>query len=279
MSVHLFGRLADGTEISEIRLATAAGATASVITLGASVRDLVVPLTGGSGRRVVLGFPTLEGYLANPGYIGVTAGRHASRIGRGLLPIGGVRYQLTLNDGGRHHLHGGTTGFSRRPWRILAEDAVSVTLGLTSPDGDQGYPGTVEARCTYRLEEPATLRVVMTATADAPTAVSLAHHSYFTLSPRRSIRDHRLAVNARHYTPLDAERIPTGEISGGCRHGIRLSCAPADFQSRAGRGFPLRLQSCPRSRRRPARLGSHAAGAGRKPANGRPHRRALPGVL
>ena len=149
------------------------GRTASIITFGASVRDLVVPLADGSGRRVVLGFPTLEGYLGNPGYIGVTAGRHASRIGRGLLPIDGVRHQLTLNDKGRHHLHGGTTGFSHRPWRILAEDETSVTLGLTSPDGDQGYPGTVEARCTYRLEEPATLRVVMAATTDAPTVRQL----------------------------------------------------------------------------------------------------------
>ena len=186
MSVHPFGRLADGTEISEIRLATAAGANGFNHHLRRVGSRSCRAAADGSGRRVVLGFPTIEGYLANPGYIGVTAGRHASRIGGGCLPIDGVRHQLTLNDGGRHHLHGGTTGFSRRPWCILAEDDASVTLGLTSPDGDQGYPGTVEARCTYRLEEPATLRVVMAATTDAPTVVSLAHHSYFALSPRRS---------------------------------------------------------------------------------------------
>jgi aldose 1-epimerase len=222
MAIQPFGRTPDGTDIGEVVLATPGGLEAKIIEFGATVRDLVVPLAGGK-RRVVLGFDTLEGYLGNGGYIGVTAGRHASRTGGGKLPVEGRVHQLTLNNG-PNHLHGGTAGFSHRPWRIVAHDAESVTLALTSPDGDQGYPGTVEARCTYRLLDPGTLRVVMTATTDAPTFVSLAHHSYFTLTPGRSIRDHRLQVNARHYTPMDEALIPTGEIRA-------VAGTPFDFRA------------------------------------------------
>src|SRR5947209_32596 len=212
MSIHEFGQLPDGTAISEIRFANAAGSQVSILNFGAALRDWRVALPGGRTRRVVLGFASLEGYLDNPRYLGVTAGRHASRIGAGRLVIDGVAHQLSLNDGGKHHLHGGKRGFARRPWTILAVDDVSATLGLISPDGDEGYPGTVEARCTYRLIEPSTLRVVMSATTDAPTVVSLAHHSYFSLLPGQSVRNHLLRVNARHYTPLGADLLPTGEI-------------------------------------------------------------------
>ena len=212
MSVLPFGQLPDGTAISEIRLTTAAGASASIITLGATVRDLVVPLPNGETRRVVLGYPTLDGYLADTSYLGATAGRYASRIGGGRFRMDGTLYQLTLNEGNQTHLHGGTQGFSHRPWQILSEDGDSVTLSLISPDGDQGYPGTVEAHCTYRMVEPATLRIVMTAITDAPTIVNLAHHSYFSLNPGQNIRSHLLRVNANYYTPVDTQLIPTGEI-------------------------------------------------------------------
>jgi aldose 1-epimerase len=211
MSVHPFGQLPNGEEISEIRLATAAGASASIITFGAAVRDFIAPLPDGGRRRAVLGYPTLDGYLSNEAYLGVTVGRHASRISGGRFTLDDETYALSLNDRGRHHLHGGAVGFSHRPWRLSAADASSALLALTSPDGDQGYPGTVEAQCLYRLIEPATLRVVMTATTDAPTLVAFAHHSYFTLAPGESVRDHRLKVNARTHTPFD-ELIPTGEI-------------------------------------------------------------------
>jgi aldose 1-epimerase len=212
MSIHDFGRLPDGTPISEIRLANAAGSRASILTFGATLRDWQVPLPGGAQRGIVLGYAGLEGYLDNSRYLGVTAGRHASRIGGGQLPIDGVVHQLSLNAGGKHHLHGGMLGFSRRPWNILAADEASVTLGLISPDGEEGYPGTLEARCTYRLVEPSTLRIVMTATTDAPTVVSLANHSYFSLVPGETIRNHALHVSARHYLPLGADVLPTGEI-------------------------------------------------------------------
>lgn len=210
MSVHRFGSLPDETEIFAIRLANEAGARCTILTYGAAVQDLVVPAAEGP-RRVVLGFPTLEGYLDDRNYIGVTAGRYASRLTDGRLRIDGREYQLALNEAGLH-LHGGPAGFSMRSWRILAADATSALLALTSPDGDQGYPGTVEVRCLYRLEAPATLRVVMTATTDAPTAVSLAHHSYFSLLPGPTIRTHLFQTPARLHVPFGADMLPTGEI-------------------------------------------------------------------
>jgi aldose 1-epimerase len=212
VSIHFFDRLADGTTISEIRLANASGASASILTFGAAVRDLVVPVSGGEPRRVVLGFEGLDGYLENNRYLGVIAGRHASRIDRGRLVIDGVEHQLALNEGGVH-LHGGPVGFSRKPWQIVEADDHSVTLGLTSPDGDDGYPGELHVRCTYRLLEPGTLSVTMTATTDAATIVNLAHHSYFTLLPGESLRDHRLKVDALGYTPFGPDLVPTGEIA------------------------------------------------------------------
>ena len=231
MSVHQFGALADGTEIAEIRLRTEAGAGCSVITFGAIVRDFVVPLHDGSHRRVVLGFPTLEGYLGDTNYIGATAGRYASRITRGRLRVDGCEHHLSINDRGRNHLHGGRIGFSARPWRLLSADERSVVLALTSPDGDQGYPGTLEARCTYRLEEPATLRVVMSAVSDAPTVVNLAHHSYFALAPDEPARRHLLQVDAHHTVPFDEDLLPTGEIRA-------VAGTAADFRAMRPIGGP-----------------------------------------
>jgi aldose 1-epimerase len=211
MSIHEFARLPDGTAISEIRLANAAGATASVLTFGAALRDLVVPMPDGSRRRVVLGFDSLDAYRDNPRFLGVTVGRHASRIDGGRIVLDGTNYQLALNEAGVH-LHGGPTGFSRRPWTILDHGADFVTLGLVSPDGEDGYPGRLDVKLTYRLKEPATFAVSIEATTDAPTIVSMAHHSYWTLLPGSSIRDHFLKFHATNYTPFGADMNPAGTI-------------------------------------------------------------------
>ena len=240
MSVHPFGEAPDGAEIQEIRLASAAGATASIITFGAALRDLIVPTASGERRRVVLGYPTLDGYLGNEAYLGVTVGRHASRIAGGRFVLDGETFDLSRNDRGRHHLHGGAAGFSRRPWRILAADGTSVLLALTSPDGDQGYPGTVEAQCLYRLIEPSTLRIVLTATTDAATLVAMAHHSYFSLAPGESSRNHHLQVNARFYTPFD-DLIPTGEIRSvaDTPYDLRRSRPLAEAAGNPGFGYDM----------------------------------------
>jgi aldose 1-epimerase len=204
---------ADGNPVHEITLTGPDGTTARVLSWGATLRDLLVPGPDGALTRVVLGYEDFEPYLANPSYLGATCGRVANRIQAGRFALDGRDHDVGRNEAGISHLHGGARGFSHRPWDIVAADRTSVTLGRTSPDGEEGYPGTLDVRCTYRLSAPATITVEMTATTDAPTAVNLAHHSYFTLDPEGSVRDLQVEIAARSYTPVDAQLIPTGALA------------------------------------------------------------------
>ncbi|HEX6120058.1 MAG TPA: aldose epimerase family protein, partial [Dongiaceae bacterium] len=172
--------------------------------------DLVVPV-GNERRRVVLGYRSLEGYLNAGAYVGATVGRCINRIDRGFF-LDGKRYDLPANEGDHVQLHGGPDGFSKRVWRLAGATDNAATLELTSPDGDQGYPGTLQARCTYAIVSPLKLAIELTATTEAPTVCNLGHHSYFALQPGSDVRDHRMAIAADFYTPLDRRLIPTGEI-------------------------------------------------------------------
>ena len=204
----LFGRLQDGTAVEEVTIA-AGDLSAKIITLGAIVRDVRL---AGVGHPLVLGFDDLDGYLHHSPYFGAVVGRFANRIGDGRFTLDGKSYPLVVNERDRTQLHGGPDGFGRRNWRIAAQDAASVTLTLTSPNGDQGYPGTLTARCRYTIEAPSTLHFDAEATTDAPTIVNLAQHSYFNLDDSADILDHRVAIDADAYTPTDEYLVPTGEV-------------------------------------------------------------------
>jgi aldose 1-epimerase len=209
----------EGQPVQEAALANAAGATARIMTWGAVVRDLLVP-HGKNKQRVVLGFDGFEPYPQHSPHFGAIAGRFANRIARGTFRLDGRKVQVTLNQndppgpGGvpKHHLHGGAAGFGKRNWTILAATVNSVTLGLVSPDGDEGYPGALTTTCTYTLAEPGTLRVELSAITDKPTIVNLAHHSYFNLDGSADIKDHLLTLDCGFRTPTDKDLIPTGEI-------------------------------------------------------------------
>ena len=164
-------------------------------------------------RLLTLGFARPDDYAAHSPHFGATAGRFANRIRDGRLTLDGQHLQLTRNQAGKHHLHGGYRGFGKRPWTVLAQAAGSVTLALVSPDGDEGYPGTLTAVCRYRLRDSATLRVELAAITDAPSPVNLVHHSYFNLDGGGDILQARLMIDADHYTPVDADLIPSGEIA------------------------------------------------------------------
>jgi aldose 1-epimerase len=204
------GRLADGTPVEEIAI-SAPGLSARVLTFGATLASLVLDTPSGP-REVLLGFDRLEDWVAHGAYFGCIAGRCANRIAGGRFELDGRAYELPRNDGGRHHLHGGTLGFGRRVWRVADADGRSATLALTSPDGEEGYPGTVEATCRYTVDESRRLVIELTATTDAPTLVNLAGHGYFALDDGPDVLDHRLTIAAEAHTPADAELIPTGEI-------------------------------------------------------------------
>ena len=210
MSVHVFGMIGDAP-VMEIQIGSKAGASAKVLTWGAVVRDLVVPLSSGP-QRVALGLRTIEDYIAGSTFFGAVPGRFANRIANGRFTLDGVAHEIARRPGEKHSLHGGPNGFARRMWKLVANDASSVRLELESRDGDQGFPGNMTATCLYRLLEPATLRVEFSAVADKATIVNLTQHAYFNLDGSPDIRDHELHLGCDFYTPSDADLIPTGEI-------------------------------------------------------------------
>ena len=214
-----FGRLPDGRPVEAIRI-EADGIRATVLTLGASLADLEIETPAG-WHRVVLGFPDLGSYLAHRTFMGAIVGRCANRIAGGFV-LDGVRHDLPANGAGRVHLHGGPDGFDRRLWTVESLDADRVSLSLVSPDGDEGYPGTVHARADYRLDRRR-LRLDLEATTDRPTVVSLASHAYFDLDGSPDVRDHTLRIPAERYTPVDGDLLPTGEI-------LALAGTPWDFR-------------------------------------------------
>ena len=232
MPVRPFGRLADGSEIAAVDIA-GGGLSASIITWGAVLRDLRLD---GHAHPLVCGFDTLPPYLEHSPHMGAIAGRVANRIGDGRFMLDGREIQVDRNVAGRHHLHGGTAAFGKRPWRLAAHSADSVTLALTSPDGDGGYPGRVEAECVYRIEAPATLTITLTATTDAPTLVNLAGHSYFNLDGAADVLGHRLRIAADRITETDADHIPTGRTLpvAGTPHDFR-AMRPVLMQGASGR--------------------------------------------
>src|SRR5271163_4981535 len=222
MSAHVFGQI-DEAPVFEVTIASQAGASAKILTWGAVVRDLVVPASNGL-QRVVLGLKTLDDYLAYSPSFGAVPGRFANRIANGRFVLDGVAYQLERKPGQKHTLHGGPHGFGHRIWKLGAYDDSSVELTLESPDGDAGFPGNLSATCVYRLLEPATLRVELTAVSDRPTIVNLTQHSYFNLDGSPDILDHEVTLFADFYTPADADLIPTGEIRA-------VAGTPYDFRT------------------------------------------------
>jgi aldose 1-epimerase len=222
MSAQGFGQI-DQTPVFEVTIASKAGASAKILTWGAVVRDLVVPASNGL-QRVVLGLNTLDDYLAYSPSFGATPGRFANRIANGRFVLDGVAYQLDRKPGQKHTLHGGPHGFGGRIWKLGAYDESSVELMLESPDGDAGFPGNLTATCVYRLLEPSTLRVELSAVSDRPTIVNLTQHSYFNLDGSPDILDHELRLFADFYTPADEELIPTGEIRA-------VAGTPYDFRT------------------------------------------------
>jgi len=221
-AAQVFGHF-HGAPAFEVEIASRAGARAKIITWGAVVRDLLVPSRQGP-QRVVLGLNRLDDYVAHSPHFGAVPGRFANRIAGGRLTLEGVEYELERKPGEKHTLHGGPHGFGHRLWALGPHDAASATLTLESPDGDAGFPGSLTATCVYRMIEPATLRVELTATSDKPTVVNLTQHSYFNLDSSPDVLDHELVLFADFYTPADSELIPTGEVRA-------VAGTPFDFRS------------------------------------------------
>jgi aldose 1-epimerase len=213
-----FGATTDGTPVDRYTL-TNGQVRIRILTYGGIVQTVETPDRHGHRANVALGFATLDGYITggNSPYFGALIGRYANRIAKGTFTLDGTTHHLPLNND-PNSLHGGTVGFDKHVWAATPQhdrDSVGLRLSLTSPDGDQGYPGTLTAVATYTLGPSGTLRIDYRATTDKATVVNLTNHSYFNLAGEGSgtIYDQRLLLNAHRYTPIDSTLIPTGQLA------------------------------------------------------------------
>lgn len=226
-----------GRRLRAFELLNNGGMVARVTEYGATLLQLWVPDSGGKCGDVVLGFDTVEEYAAHSWFFGATVGRVANRIGLASFQLDGKTYPLFANNG-VHHLHGGKLGWDKVCWSTQDASAdfnrASVTFVYHSAAGEEGYPGNVQAKTTYTLDEANVLSVVMEANVDEPTLVNMAHHSYWDLSAGESttILEHRLQLNAASYTPA-VDSVPHGEVAS-------VSGTPFDFTRlrEIGHAFP-----------------------------------------
>jgi aldose 1-epimerase len=185
------------------------GIEVSVIPFGGAITSLKTPDRHGNLVDIVLGYDTVDDYIRNPRYVGALIGRHANRVAKGRFSLNGVEYQLPQNNG-PNHLHGGFNGFDKRVWKVR-ENGNTLHLSYFSKDGEENYPGNLEAFVDFTLRDNE-LRLDYRATTDRDTIVNLTNHSYFNLRGEGTILDHELTLNADSFTPVDEELIPTGEI-------------------------------------------------------------------
>jgi aldose 1-epimerase len=227
-----FGTTANA-EVYRYTLSNELGYNVSIITYGGAITSLWAPDRNGFFGDIVLGFGSLEDYVSNPRYFGALIGRHANRIAGGRFALNGVEYQLPKNNGA-NHLHGGFKGFDKRVWNAKEEEDVdTLHLSYFSKDGEEGYPGNVEAFVDYRLNGNE-LSIEYRASTDRDTIVNLTNHSYFNLKGQGTILKHELTLNADSFTPVSDDLIPTGEIKS-------VTGTPMDFRSGKAIGSELDL--------------------------------------
>ncbi len=207
----LFGTLPGGQPVHQIALRSGR-LECEILTYGGAIRTLRCPDKNGDMTDVLLGFDTLEDYVAHDAHMGALIGRFANRIGSACFELEGTVYSLAANDG-QNHLHGGTDGFDRKVWTVQSVTQNTLVLSYVSPDGEEGYPGTLSVQVTYTLEQDA-LYIDYRAQSDKTTLCNLTNHVYFNLSGHGSgpVLDQKIKLFARHYTPCGPGSIPTGEI-------------------------------------------------------------------
>lgn len=209
----------NGKAVEIYTLTNSRGMEVTVLTYGGILQSIKVPDRRGKLDNVTLGYDNLDDYVNNNGpYFGAIIGRYGNRIGEASFELDGTTYNLPANNG-PNTLHGGNFGFDKRVWSVedtgTDRDSAWITLSYTSPDGEEGFPGTLETTVTYTLTNKNQIVMDYHATTDAPTVVNLTNHAYWNLGGEGTgtIEDHKLQLKASHYTPVDETLIPTGEIA------------------------------------------------------------------
>lgn len=223
-----FGTAPDGKPVDAYTLVNAHGIRARILTYGAILQSLELPDRTGAMDDVVLGFDDLPGYVKSSPYFGAIVGRYGNRIARGRFTLDGKTYTLATNNG-PNHLHGGVKGFDKVVWdaqSFSGDSGVGVELTYTSPDGEEGYPGTLHAKVTYTLNDRDELTIASEATTDKATPVNLTNHTYWNLAGdgKRDILGHLLTIESNHIVPVDSTLIPTGQL-------MPVEGTPFDFRT------------------------------------------------
>ena len=218
--MEFFGNMPDGAVVNSCELTNKNGMQMKVITYGATITSLKIPLKNGDFLDVVLGFDTLKAYLnsfnlKSAPYFGTTVGRYAGRINNSTFDLNGKAIHLNSNNNG-HSLHGGNSGFSQKPWKIKnvkEGENSSITLSYFSPDGEENYPGDLSIDLTYTLSEENELIIEYVATTSEDTVINLTHHSYFNLDGHNStISEQEITINSNNILVTNDQNIPTGRF-------------------------------------------------------------------
>lgn len=219
-----FATLPDGTQVTVFTLTNTSGMRVRILDFGGIITEIHVPDRDGVLADVALGFDTFDPYLGDSPYFGALIGRYGNRIAAGRFTLDGQTYALPVNNG-KNHLHGGVPGFDRVPWRSRIEGE-ELVLEYRSVDGEQGYPGTLDATVRYSLNDDNAIVVRFAAVTDRATPVNLTQHSYFNLAGGGNVLAHELTIDADKFVPIDADSIPTGGLAP-------VAATPFDFRSPA----------------------------------------------
>ena len=231
-----FGETMDGTSVDQFILSNNNGMEVRIITYGGIITSWTAPDKNGDYKDIVLGYNTLAEYEAETPYFGALIGRYGNRIAKGKFSLGNQEYTLAVNNG-VNHLHGGLKGFDKVVWdakTIVSDATVSLELSYLSKDMEEGYPGNLETKVTYTLNNKDELSVSYEATTDKPTIVNLTQHSYFNLTAdfNQDILGHELVINADSFLPVDNTLIPTGEFRD-------VTGTPFDFKTSKAIGIHI----------------------------------------
>ncbi|HEY3287482.1 MAG TPA: aldose epimerase family protein [Gemmatimonadaceae bacterium] len=210
-----FGTAPGGEAVDLITLTNAHGVELRAMTYGAIIVSLRVPDRTGQLGDVVLGYDSLAGYVKSSPYFGAVVGRYGNRIAKGKFALDGKTYTLAVNNG-PNALHGGLKGFDKVVWSadtVRSAHGVGIKFRYLSKDGEEGYPGNLDATVTYTLTDNNEVEIGYEATTDKATPVNLTQHSYFNLAGKGDILAHVLTLNADRFTPVDSTLIPTGELA------------------------------------------------------------------
>ena len=217
VQIQPFGAINSGQKADLYVLRNNKGMAVSITNYGATVVSIKVPDRSGKIDDVTLGFDTVQGYEEGKAYFGATVGRYGNRIAHGSFVLDGKTYTLPKNNGD-NTLHGGVNGFSKKIWtakELPSKDGAGVQFTYVSPDGEEGFPGTLTVTVVFTLPRDRNeLRIDYTASTDKPTVLNLTNHSYFNLAGQNqgTILDETLQLNAGKFTPVDSALIPTGEL-------------------------------------------------------------------